>query len=63
MINGLGVGLDFSTPVYNVDEDGMIDICMDLTGIPSEGLECDIVVPLSLVNGRAGELVRDKICV
>ena len=50
--------------MYNVDEDGMsVEVCMDLTGIPSEGLECDIVVPLSLVNGRAGELVRDKICV
>ena len=35
--------------------DGSVDVCADLSGVPSQGLECDIVLTLSLVDGaKAG---------
>ena len=41
--------------VFNVDEDdGSVEVCMNLTGLPSDGLECDLIIPLNLVNGKAG---------
>ena len=41
--------------VYNVDEDaGTVEVCMDLTDLPPGGLECDLVIPLNLVDGKAG---------
>ena len=43
--------------VFNVNEDaGSVDVCMDLTGLPMDGLECDLIVPLILVDGKAGDL-------
>ena len=39
-----------------MDEDDInVDICMRLSGLPAGGLECDLVVPLNLVDGKAGE--------
>ena len=41
--------------VYNVDEDdGSVEVCMDLSNLPAGGLECDLVIPLNLVNSKAG---------
>ena len=41
--------------VFNVDEDdSSVEVCMDLTNLPPGGLECDLVIPLNLVNGKAG---------
>ena len=51
-----GADLDFSQAVYRFDEgDGAVEICMDLTNIPNGGLECDLLVPLTLVDGKAGK--------
>ena len=53
---GTDISLEFSQTVYVVDEDdGSVDICMELSGLPSQGLECDLVIPLILVNGSAGD--------
>ena len=44
--------------MFDVDEDdGTVTdvVCMILTP-PSGGMECDLEVPLSLANGKAGEL-------
>ena len=39
-----------------MDEDDIdVDICMRLSGLPAGGLECDLVVPLNLVDGKACE--------
>ena len=38
----------------NEDDIG-VDICMQLSGLPAGGLECDLVVPLNLVDGKASE--------
>ena len=49
--------LDFLQPVFNVDDDDVtVDVCMTLDGLPMGGLECDLVVPLNLVDGKAGEI-------
>ena len=43
-----------------MDEDDIdVDICMRLSGLPAGGLECDLVVPLNLVDGKAGESIHD----
>ena len=35
--------------------DGSVDLCVDLTGVPTGGLECDIVLTLSPMDGaKAG---------
>ena len=48
--------LEFTQAVYDVDEDDInVDICMRLSGLPAGGLECDLVVPLNLVDGKACE--------
>ena len=53
---GGNIVLDFTEAVYDVDEDNIdVDICMQLSGLPAGGLECDLVVPLNLVDGKAGE--------
>ena len=55
---GAGLGLDFSMDVFNVDEDdGSVEVCMYLTNLPAEGLECDLIIPLNLVDGKAGEVI------
>ena len=42
--------------IFNVDEDdGSVEVCMDLTNLPAEGLECDLIIPLNLMGDRAGE--------
>ena len=39
-----------------VDEDsGSVSVCMELSSIPDDGLECDLVVPLDTESGKAGE--------
>ena len=39
------------------EEAGSVDICADLTAVPPGGLECDIVLTLSLTDGtKAGKL-------
>ena len=35
-----------------------MQVCMDLTNVPAEGLECCLVVPLTLVDGKAGNNVQ-----
>ena len=51
-----GADLDFSQAEYRFDEDaGTVEVCMDLTNIPAEGLECDLLVPLTLVDGKASK--------
>ena len=50
--------LDFVSHVFDVDEDdGTVTdvVCMILTP-PAGGMECELEVPLSLANGKAGEL-------
>ena len=48
--------LDFSLATYMVDEDsGSVSVCMELSDIPDDGLECDLVVPLDTESGKAGE--------
>ena len=33
-----------------------MSICVDLSDVPSEGLECDVVVQLNTTDGKAGKL-------
>ena len=41
---------------YMVDEgSGIVSVCMELSNIPTGGLECDLVVPLDTMSGKAGE--------
>ena len=48
--------LDFTLATYMVDEDsGSVSVCMELSDIPDDGLECDLVVPLDTESGKAGE--------
>ena len=56
LLLGGSIGLDFSMAIFNVDEDdGSVEVCMDLTNLPAEGLECDLIIPLNLMGDRAGE--------
>lgn len=57
--------LDFVSSVFYVNEsDGTVVnvVCMTLTP-PTGGLECDVVVPLTLVDGKASELPNIKLLV
>ena len=58
----MNVVLDFSQEDFVINEfAGSVDICMDLTNLPAEGLECDLVIPLNLLDGKASE--RDFECI
>ena len=53
---GGNIVLDFTQAVFVDDEDDLdVDICMRLSGLPAGGLECDLVVPLILMDGKASE--------
>ena len=34
---------------------GSVSVCMELSSIPDDGLECDLLVPLDTISGKAGE--------
>ena len=47
--------LDFTQPDFPAGEgDGTVDVCMLLTP-PAGGMECDVVVELTLQSGKAGK--------
>ena len=48
--------LDFTEDTFDVNEgDGNVLVCMELIGLPADGLECDLVIPLIMVPGKARE--------
>ena len=51
----LGTDVSFTKEVvYVAEANGTAEVCMAIT-VPSDGLECDIMVSFILVNGTAGE--------
>ena len=51
------------SPDYNVDEGaGSVEVCLSLTDIPSDGLECVIEVTLQTCDGvKAGQLNSERL--
>ena len=48
--------LDFTMTAYRANEDSdSVSVCMEVSSIPDDGLECDLVVPLDTESGKAGE--------
>ena len=51
----------FEQSNYTVSEgDGTTQVCVEVSGIPAGGLECEIVVTLSPSNDTAGRVRRVK---
>ena len=44
--------------IADTTEGGMVMVCVDITGVPAEGSECDVVVSLSAQDGpKASKLI------
>ena len=50
--------LGFDQPSYQIAEgDGSVDVCVDISDVPSEGADCNITVYLATSDGvKAGKL-------
>ena len=49
------VTVAFEQTTYTVSEgDGTAQVCVEVSGIPGGGLECDVVVTLTTVDDTAG---------
>ena len=50
----IDITVGFVSPLYSVAENDSISVCVELSSIPAEGSEVNIVVSLTPVNYTAG---------
>ena len=47
--------VSMASPVYTVSEGNTVEVCVELTSLPADGLQWEIVVTLDVVDGiKAG---------
>ena len=48
--------VSMAAPVYTVNEGNTVEVCVELTSLPADGLQWEIVVTLDVMDGiKAGK--------
>ena len=55
------VTVSLQMPSSVTEADTIITICVDLTSVPGEGLECDVEVNLAATDGTASECCNNNV--